>query len=114
MFSCAGTEKRRTERDIMKEIKFEEALKRLEEIVAKLETGDMSLEESLAKYEEGIKLSKICSRQLEAAKSKVELLMKSGSKFEIKPFEAPPEQKPKARPRRSKRVEDTSDFKTLL
>jgi exodeoxyribonuclease VII small subunit len=85
----------------MKEIKFEEALKKLEDIVSKLEAGDMSLEESLSKYEEGIKLSKICSRQLEAAKSKVELLMKSGSKFDIKPFDkTPTEDKSKAKPKR--------------
>ena len=65
----------------MKEIKFEEALKRLEKIVGDLEEGNMSLDDSLTRYEEGIKLSRICSRQLEAAKSKVELLMKSGSKL---------------------------------
>ena len=92
----------------MKEIKFEEALKKLEKIVSDLETGDMSLDESLSKYEEGIKLSKICSRQLEAAKSKVELLMKSGGKFELKPFgEVPGDAKGKSRPKRSKTSEDT-------
>lgn len=87
----------------MPEIKFEDALKKLEEIVAKLEAGDMSLDESLARYEEGIKLSKICSRQLEAAKSKVELLMRSGGKFELKPFEeeAGGEEKQKKRSKRA-------------
>ena len=91
----------------MKEIKFEEALKSLEKIVSDLETGDMSLEESLSRYEEGIKLSKVCSRQLEAAKSRVELLMKSGSKFSIKPFdESSTEEKPK-RSKRTKKSEDT-------
>ncbi len=92
----------------MAEMKFEEALKKLEDIVSKLEEGDMSLEESLSKYEEGIKLSKICSRQLEAAKSKVELLMKSGSKFDIKTFdEAGAEGKPKAKSKRSKKSDSS-------
>lgn len=89
----------------MKEMKFEEALKKLEKIVSDLEAGDMSLEESLSKYEEGIKLSKICSRQLEAAKSRVELLMKSGSKFDIKPFDvASTEEKSKSKSKCSKSI----------
>ncbi|MDD5680849.1 MAG: exodeoxyribonuclease VII small subunit [Candidatus Omnitrophica bacterium] len=92
----------------MAEIKFEEALKKLEKIVSDLEAGEMSLEESLVKYEEGIKLSKICSRQLEAAKSKVELLMKTGHKFELSPFsESETGEKPKIRAKRSKKSEDS-------
>ena len=99
----------------MAEIKFEEALKKLERIVSDLETGDMSLEESLSKYEEGIKLSKICSRQLEAAKSKVELLMKSGNKFNIKPFgEASIEGKPSSKSKRSKKGEDSPSLFQIL
>lgn len=92
----------------MAEIKFEEALKKLEKIVSDLEAGEMSLDESLAKYEEGIKLSKICSRQLEAAKSKVELLMKTGGKFELSPFEeSGKEEKAKAKPKRTKKSDDS-------
>ena len=92
----------------MAEIKFEEALKKLEKIVADLEMGEMSLDKSLSKYEEGVKLSKICTRQLEAAKSKVELLMKSGSKFALSPFEeAAGEEKAKAKPKRSKKSDDS-------
>lgn len=95
----------------MTEIKFEEALKKLERIVSDLETGDMSLEESLSKYEEGIKLSKICSRQLEAARSKVELLMKAGNKFNIKPFdEASIEGKPSSKSKRSKKSGDSPEL----
>ncbi len=91
----------------MPEIKFEEALKKLEKIVSDLEAGELSLDESLAKYEEGVKLSKLCSRQLEAAKSKVELLMRTGGKFELSPFdEADKEDKTKARPKRAKKAED--------
>lgn len=92
----------------MPELKFEEALKKLEKIVADLEAGEMPLDESLAKYEEGIRLSKICSRQLEAAKSKVELLMKAGGKFELSPFEgSEKEAKSKAKPKRAKKSDDS-------
>jgi exodeoxyribonuclease VII small subunit len=92
----------------MPEMKFEEALKKLEKIVSDLEAGDMSLEQSLSKYEEGIKLSRICSRQLEAAKSKVELLMKSGNKFNIKPFDGSAiGEKSKITSRRTKTSEDS-------
>lgn len=72
----------------MAEIKFEEALKKLEEIVEDLEKGDLSLDDSLAKYEDGIKLSVICTKKLEAAKKKVETLVKTGEgKFTLKPFD---------------------------
>ncbi len=80
----------------MAEVKFEEALKKLEKIVSDLEAGDLSLDESLSKYEEGVKLSKICGRKLEEAKSKVELLMKSGNHFSLESFDdAPREGAPK-------------------
>ncbi|KAA0000402.1 MAG: exodeoxyribonuclease VII small subunit [Thermoplasmata archaeon] len=57
------------------EIKFEEALKKLEEIVEELEKGDMPLEETIRKFEEGIKLCKICKEKLEKAEMKIEKLM---------------------------------------
>lgn len=61
----------------MAEIKFEDGLKRLEKIVEELEEGDISLDEALGKYEEGIRLSKLCAKKLELAKKKIEILMKS-------------------------------------
>lgn len=70
------------------EIKFEDALKKLEKIVADLESGDLSLDDSLKKYEEGVKLAQFCSKKLESARKKVEILVKSGSgKLEAKPYE---------------------------
>lgn len=71
-----------------KNIKFEDALKRLEKIVEKLEAGDVPLDESLSLYEEGISLFKHCSSKLEEAKKKVEILNKKGSggKLEPQPF----------------------------
>jgi exodeoxyribonuclease VII small subunit len=55
---------------------FEEALKHLEEIVQKLEKGELALEESLALYEEGIHLSRLCHAKLEEAEGKIEMLLK--------------------------------------
>ena len=55
---------------------FEAALGRLEEIVQRLEKGELPLEESLKLYEEGIALSRHCHAKLEEAEGKIELLMK--------------------------------------
>ena len=54
---------------------FEQALKRLEEIVDTLEAGNISLEESIKIYQEGIALSKLCSGMLEEAEGKVLAIM---------------------------------------
>jgi exodeoxyribonuclease VII small subunit len=72
----------------MAEIKFEEALTRLEKIVRELEEGNLSLDDSLKRYEEGIKLSRLCTRKLEEAQKKVEILIKSDDgRLVVKPFE---------------------------
>jgi exodeoxyribonuclease VII small subunit len=72
----------------MAEKKFETALARLEEIVQELERGDLSLEQSLKYFEEGIKLARICNKRLEEAERKVEILMKDKSgNLVAKPFE---------------------------
>ena len=55
---------------------FEEALQQLEQIVQKLEKGELPLEESLKLYEEGIRLSRLCHGKLEEAEGKIEMLMK--------------------------------------
>ena len=55
---------------------FEAALKQLEEIVQRLEKGELSLEESLKLYEEGIQLSRLCHGKLEEAEGKIEMLLK--------------------------------------
>jgi exodeoxyribonuclease VII small subunit len=56
---------------------FEEALKELEEIVNRLERGDLSLEEALKLFEEGVKLSRYCHKKLDEAQKKVEILLKN-------------------------------------
>ena len=63
-------------------LKFEEAMARLETIVAELEKGDLPLDESLKIFEEGIKLSKNCLKMLDEAERKVEILIqdKDGKK----------------------------------
>jgi exodeoxyribonuclease VII small subunit len=62
---------------------FEEALKQLEEIVEKLNDKEISLEKSVALYEEGQKLSKICSETLENAALKIEKIDRTGSGDEL-------------------------------
>lgn len=55
---------------------FEAALKQLEEIVQRLEKGELPLEESLRLYEEGIRLSRLCQGRLEEAEGRIEVLVK--------------------------------------
>ena len=76
--------------------KFEECLQRLEEIVEQLEKGDIPLEQSLALFEEGMKLSQSCRSELEAAEGKVEILLRQNGKLQPQPFDAltPPDEKP--------------------
>jgi exodeoxyribonuclease VII small subunit len=61
----------------MAEVKFEEALKKLEKIVQDLERGELTLDEALKKYQEGVELSRLCSQRLDQAKKKVDLLAKN-------------------------------------
>ena len=72
----------------MAEMKFEEALKKLEKIVQSLEDGDLPLDEALEKYEEGVRLSKSCAKKLEVAKKRVEILLKNeDGSVELKEFD---------------------------
>ncbi len=67
---------------------FEDALSQLESIVARLENGDLPLEESLKLFEEGIKLSRFCNQKLNEAQKKVAVLLKgNGGESETQPFE---------------------------
>lgn len=72
----------------MAEKKFETALSRLEEIVTDLEKGELSLEQSLKLFEEGVKLARLCNARLEEAEGKVEILIKDkAGNMTGKPFE---------------------------
>ena len=66
--------------------KFEDALKKLEEILRKMETGDLTLEESLKSFEEGIRLSRLCAEKLDEAERRVDILLKEDEKVVLKPF----------------------------
>ena len=70
---------------------FERSLAELEGIVAKLEQGDLSLDESLRYFERGVQLTRVCQSALKQAEQKVEILLrKSGAseQFEAAPFDA--------------------------
>lgn len=69
--------------------KFEECLQRLEKIVQELEKGDVPLEKSLTLFEEGMKLSGTCRKELEDAEGKVEILLKQNGKLHAEAFEPP-------------------------
>lgn len=71
-----------------KNIKFEKAMEKLEEIVHALEKGDIALEDSLKFFEEGIKLSQVCMAKLDEAEKRVDILMKDKGKPVLKPFPA--------------------------
>lgn len=72
----------------MAALKFEEALGRLETLVQNLERGDLSLDESLRAFEEGVKLSKSCLKLLDEADRRVEILLGDRGRKKIRPFPA--------------------------
>lgn len=65
----------------MKEVKFEEAMQELESIANDLEKGNLTLEESVLKFEEGIKLSKQCNDMIEQAEKKISILLQKDNKI---------------------------------
>jgi exodeoxyribonuclease VII small subunit len=66
---------------------FEDALKRLEEVLESLEHGELTLEESLAAFEEGVGLVRRCQQKLDEVEKKVEILLKDDAgKFFTRPF----------------------------
>lgn len=67
--------------------KFEECLGRLEQILEELEKGDIPLERSLQLFEEGMKLSNSCRKELEEAEGRVEILLKQNGKVQAEPYE---------------------------
>lgn len=65
---------------------FEQALAALEEITRGLEEGELNLEESLKKFEEGINLVEFCNKVLDDAQKRVEILLKKGGRITPVPF----------------------------
>lgn len=70
----------------MSEISFEKSMEALDEIVKKLEQGDVSLEEMLKLFEKGIALSRICNEILNEAEKKVNVLIKKDDGYEKQEF----------------------------
>ena len=68
--------------------KFEESLQRLEAIVAELEKGEVPLDRALELFDEGMKLSGSCRKELETAEGKVEILLKRDGKLQPEAFES--------------------------
>jgi exodeoxyribonuclease VII small subunit len=67
---------------------FEKSLARLEEVVKRLESADLSLDEAMRLFEEGVKLSRDCQKQLEEAEGRVEILLKKADgKIVAEPFD---------------------------
>ena len=68
--------------------KFEDALHKLEALVRKMESGELSLEESLKAFEEGIRLSRQCAQRLDEAERRVEVLLRDGDGLAVRPLPA--------------------------
>lgn len=66
---------------------FEDALENLEKITRDLEDGELSLEDSLNKFDQGIKLAKFCEQKLDEAQKKVEILLKKDGELTAEPFD---------------------------
>lgn len=66
---------------------FEAALSRLEQITEELENGDLSLDASLKKFDEGIKLADYCNSRLAEARTKVDILLEKNGQIEAEPFD---------------------------
>jgi exodeoxyribonuclease VII small subunit len=72
---------------VKKAVDFEQQLASLEGLVNSLESGELSLEESLKSFEQGIKVARDCQAALKSAEQKVEVLMRQGDELVSQPFE---------------------------
>lgn len=71
-----------------KAMDFEQQLASLEDLVESLESGDLSLEESLKSFEQGIKVARDCQAALKSAEQKVEVLMRQGDSLVSEDFDS--------------------------
>ncbi len=67
---------------------FEESMKKLETIVEELENGNLNLDESVQKFEDGMKIAKQCNNMLEDAEKKITILLENGGELKEENFEA--------------------------
>ena len=75
------------EKNEMLSLTFEEALKRLEEVVDTLETGEVPLEAAINLFQEGMKLSQLCGQKLDKVEQQIETLLEEDGKLVTKPIE---------------------------
>ena len=66
---------------------FEESMKKLEEIVVELENGNLNLDESVSKFEEGMKIAKQCNGMLETAEKKITILLEKDGELKEENFD---------------------------
>lgn len=66
---------------------FEQSIKELEQVVLEMEKGDLSLEDAIKNFEKGMELSKECSKRLEQAEKKINVLVNNNGVVEEQPFE---------------------------
>ena len=71
-----------------KKVNFEETIKKLEEIAGQLEKGDLNLDQSVSKFEEGMELSKQCTKILEDAEKKITILIQKEDEITEENFSA--------------------------
>ena len=66
---------------------FEKDLKQLEDVVARLEQGDLPLDEAMKLFQEGMRLSKLCSQRLSTVEQEIKKLVAEGDKLKLETFE---------------------------
>ncbi len=71
-----------------KEFNFEKSLQELEQLVKKMEEGELSLEDSLKHFERGISLTRACQKALVEAEQKVQVLLSEGNTEALEPFKS--------------------------
>jgi exodeoxyribonuclease VII small subunit len=71
------------------ELKFEDAMIQLEDIVGELEHGDVPLEKAIELFQQGMKLSQLCSQKLEQVERKIEMIVEENGELRKKPFGSP-------------------------
>lgn len=74
-----------------KALDFEESLGALEALVQKMEQGDMSLEQSLEAFEQGVRLTRECQQRLQQAEQRVQLLMEQNGELQARDFAGDPD-----------------------
>ena len=67
---------------------FEKNLKQLEDVVARLEQGDLPLDEAMKLFQEGMRLSKLCSQRLSTVEQEIKKLVAEGDKLKLETFES--------------------------